>query len=526
MKLKNLLKGVVRAAGALVGSQIGGPAGAALGAGLATKLTGGSTQDALLGGVISGIGAYGLGKFGGKLGLSTDGMFGAPAGAGGDMGYINSEAGGQSVARGIGNFATSPAGLAALGAGALALGPSEAPAAAPTAPARDNRTLEQMGYDTSPLERTYRPYEGDPYAYGEAGGEQRFYARGGKVRRGIAHFDEGGSVDAPDFSGYDTSSIDASGGIAGGLAGTGFSFDADSGVSTPPTAVDFSVPAGMSVPATQTAQPQNTSIVGRGITAITNYAKDAMQNPGRTAANAVINYNPVGLIANAVSKGVTGSSLGTHAMNAIQSATGYKGDGLQGDADEDGAITSGDDYANYTGPQYDPGAYGDGPSYLDPGVAGKVDGAAPVAGTDMATLQPVSGSVAGLGRLRLSPSFDPLRYGETGGEARFYAAGGGLARGLSRGPTPAQMAMAAYERGGKVAGEGDGQDDKIPAMLSDGEYVWSASDVAAMGQGSNEAGARKLDKMRKMVRKQAGYKNHKAIQNKTKGIGSLMRAVS
>jgi len=52
-----------------------------------------------------------------------------------------------------------------------------------------------------------------------------------------------------------------------------------------------------------------------------------------------------------------------------------------------------------------------------------------------------------------------------------------------------------------VRGKGDGQSDDIPAMLADGEYVFDADVVAALGNGSNEAGAEILDKMREAIRK-------------------------
>lgn len=51
-----------------------------------------------------------------------------------------------------------------------------------------------------------------------------------------------------------------------------------------------------------------------------------------------------------------------------------------------------------------------------------------------------------------------------------------------------------------VSGGTAGQDDKIPAMLSDGEYVMDADTVAALGDGNNAAGAKKLDKMRVGIR--------------------------
>lgn len=52
-----------------------------------------------------------------------------------------------------------------------------------------------------------------------------------------------------------------------------------------------------------------------------------------------------------------------------------------------------------------------------------------------------------------------------------------------------------------VRGAGDGQSDSIPAMLADGEYVFDADTVAALGNGSSDAGARVLDKMRENIRK-------------------------
>lgn len=53
-----------------------------------------------------------------------------------------------------------------------------------------------------------------------------------------------------------------------------------------------------------------------------------------------------------------------------------------------------------------------------------------------------------------------------------------------------------------IEGEDGGQDDTIPAKLSDGEYVMDASTVADIGDGNNRAGAKKLDKFRKKIRMQ------------------------
>jgi hypothetical protein len=82
-----------------------------------------------------------------------------------------------------------------------------------------------------------------------------------------------------------------------------------------------------------------------------------------------------------------------------------------------------------------------------------------------------------------------------------------------------------HEGPGRVKGIGSGQDDKIPAWLSDGEYVWSAQDVADLGDGSTDEGVRRLDKMRQMVRKRAGRKDVKNIAKPQHGIDKMLMAV-
>ena len=57
------------------------------------------------------------------------------------------------------------------------------------------------------------------------------------------------------------------------------------------------------------------------------------------------------------------------------------------------------------------------------------------------------------------------------------------------------------KRGFAVNGPGTGQSDDIPTMLADGEYVFDADTVAALGDGSSKAGAQALDKMREEIRK-------------------------
>ncbi len=57
---------------------------------------------------------------------------------------------------------------------------------------------------------------------------------------------------------------------------------------------------------------------------------------------------------------------------------------------------------------------------------------------------------------------------------------------------------------GPVAGPGTGREDKINARLSDGEYVWDAESVSLLGDGSNDAGAKRLDELRERLRAHKG----------------------
>jgi hypothetical protein len=101
-------------------------------------------------------------------------------------------------------------------------------------------------------------------------------------------------------------------------------------------------------------------------------------------------------------------------------------------------------------------------------------------------------------RTRTQPEGDMRRYAIAGGERDFYednelpemprtaAAMGGLMRAA---------------QGRYVKGDGHGREDRIPALLSDGEYVFDAETVSMLGDGSSDAGAKKLDQMREQIRK-------------------------
>jgi len=60
-----------------------------------------------------------------------------------------------------------------------------------------------------------------------------------------------------------------------------------------------------------------------------------------------------------------------------------------------------------------------------------------------------------------------------------------------------------FKHGKHVAGEGDGQSDDIPAWLADGEFVFPADVVSALGNGSTKAGTDKLYEMMHSIRQHA-----------------------
>lgn len=113
---------------------------------------------------------------------------------------------------------------------------------------------------------------------------------------------------------------------------------------------------------------------------------------------------------------------------------------------------------------------------------------------------------------RTATDIDYARYGY-GPEQAFFSNVPQGAKNTSTAYTGyAEGGSTGYSHGGEprssfaVGGPGDGREDKIPAMLSDGEYVMDAETVAMLGNGSNKAGANMLDKFRVNVRKQKGRK--------------------
>lgn len=106
-------------------------------------------------------------------------------------------------------------------------------------------------------------------------------------------------------------------------------------------------------------------------------------------------------------------------------------------------------------------------------------------------------TAADLGGQGLASPQDYYRYGY-GPEQSFRS-------NIAAAPRNTSTAYTGYAEGGyAVGGPGDGRDDKIPAMLSDGEYVIDAETVAMLGNGSTKAGADALDNFRVNIRKHKG----------------------
>ena len=121
-------------------------------------------------------------------------------------------------------------------------------------------------------------------------------------------------------------------------------------------------------------------------------------------------------------------------------------------------------------------------------------------------------------RQQLSPDIDYYTYG-TRPEAKFFEQNLQLEKPTQPELPPAKtpeedkpMAMGGltgYAEGGSsesryVDGPGSGRDDKIPALLSDGEYVIDAETLALLGDGSTKEGARRMDKFRAKIRQHKG----------------------
>ncbi len=77
--------------------------------------------------------------------------------------------------------------------------------------------------------------------------------------------------------------------------------------------------------------------------------------------------------------------------------------------------------------------------------------------------------------------------------------------------------MPRYSEGGFLEGFSQGQEDNVPALLSEGEFVIPADVVADLGDGNSKAGAKRLEQMMKEIRR---HKNTSKHPPKSKGLGA------
>lgn len=157
------------------------------------------------------------------------------------------------------------------------------------------------------------------------------------------------------------------------------------------------------------------------------------------------------------------------------------------------------------------GGYGGGEMSAGPGLAGlsaaaqgETYGDAAIGAFDAASADAAAGAA---GAAAGAAAGSGLGYGAGGydgggeGTGGYYAKGGGISH------------LGDYSDGGRLLrGPGDGVSDSIPAMigrkqparLADGEFVVPARIVSELGNGSTEAGARKLYAMMDRVQKARG----------------------
>lgn len=78
---------------------------------------------------------------------------------------------------------------------------------------------------------------------------------------------------------------------------------------------------------------------------------------------------------------------------------------------------------------------------------------------------------------------------------------------------------------GLLAGGSPGQEDRVNASLSHGEYVFDADTVAALGDGNTEAGAAELDRMREAIRRHKRSAPASKIPPPSKGALAYLKGV-
>ena len=329
----------------------------------------------------------------------------------------------------------------------------------------------------------------NPLAMGyEKGGEvmrgleavQRGYADGGSVNphglRGAMRYDEGGMVDG----GFgDASERD------GGYDGVGPGIGGDPSISVAED-IDTGYLEGAMAPV-----PER-SLMDRALGFAYERAMNAIESPVTTAINVATSFTPFGPV-NALSNVLGGPTVGSVATGIGRSVGEALGIGT---TSAPGTPTA----ASMSAPSTT--SYSTGGDSRDIGVE------------TMAPQEPTVVEVAPT----LAPSYISSKV-QPRSPSDIY---GSL--GVRRPGNPFT-----YAEGGYVPGKSGGMDDDVPAIidgkqparLSSGEFVFDAATVAALGDGNNAAGARKLDGLRKAIRKKA-Y-GHEKQPPKNYSVGDLVR---
>jgi len=306
---------------------------------------------------------------------------------------------------------------------------------------------------------------------------QRGYADGGSVNphglRGAMRYDEGGMVDG----GFgDASERD------GGYDGVGPGIGGDPSISVADD-IDTGYLEGVQV------APER-SLMDRALGFAYERAMNAIENPVTTAINFATSFTPLGPV-NALSNVLGGPTVGSALTAAGRSV---------GEALGIGTPTSMASAPTMSAPSTT--SYSTGGDSRDIGVE------------TMAPQEPTVAEVAPT----LAPSYISSKAQPRSPSAIYGSLG------VRRPGNPFT-----YAEGGYVPGKSGGMDDDVPAIidgkqparLSSGEFVFDAATVAALGDGNNAAGARKLDGLRKAIRKKA-Y-GHEKQPPKNYSVGDLVR---
>lgn len=574
--LKKILKGVAKAAGAIAGGYFGGPVGSAVGAGAVSKLLGDSTSTALSTGLLAGLGSWGAQQTG--LGDWVGGGFSSGANL---LGQTAADSAIQTASGAANQVASSGSsmGLSAalpligLGGAALAAGSRKPPES-------DDIDLpdEPEFQEYEPLDRQQLAYAGDPYSYGIFGPEFQYFDEvnpglqplamrdGGRV-----YFKYGGNVSeggkkqgASEKGGQGPNAGGGQGGRDRTASVTGNRFGAPSPSAqaaararnkpsgTGTTDVDRLMDRlGIGTGPTPQAVPGQTPTINRTRSwsnpdwDLKDVAKARASYKNRSGIWGVLDTiagpfidvnepdwnNPASFAGGdwhtstnlgGAAAALAGLGLGAPGLGFIGSQIDnlvgipdlYHGSwemerDIRNETDQAraaGSSGAGQGIGHSGGRQGGTGRGGENLATAITRAAATAAGAAPAPSSTPSSPTPQPAPTP-TGRTYI-PLNDPYTYGIFGPEHQFFTS---------------ELNMS---HGGDVDGPGDGQSDSIPAMLSKGEYVIDAESVAALGDGSTDAGAKKLDDFRRTLRQHKRKAPANKIPPKARSITEYMRSAA